>query len=331
MGRSKIIVVGCGVIGLTTAIRLQQQGHDVSILARDDPQRTTSRAAGAYWWPYKVEPLKKVKRWAQASLGIYRLLATIPASGVRFHQHYRFCAVPEEAHYCLAMLDEWEEIDGSRFGVDCLQAFRIVLPLIDVTNYLPFLEALFLSRGGKLETREVDSLESLLDEAKVVVNCTGVWAGALTEDPELFPIRGQTVRVRTPATLPGSVRFVDTGENQILILPRAEDCILGGTAIDGEWSLKPDEATSDRIVEACASIFPELARAERLGETVGLRPGRSEVRLELERHDGGAIVHHYGHGGAGFTIAWGCADDLCVMVDAFLLGCSSHQQEKKGI
>jgi len=49
---------------------------------------------------------------------------------------------------------------------------------------------------------------------------------------------------------------------------------------------------------------------------VGLRPGRPTVRLEEDARDepGPRILHNYGHGGAGITISWGCADELTALV-----------------
>ena len=44
--------------------------------------------------------------------------------------------------------------------------------------------------------------------------------------------------------------------------------------------------------------------------SVGVRPCRDEVRLELEWKEGHPIIHNYGHGGSGWTIVWGCADDV---------------------
>ena len=60
---------------------------------------------------------------------------------------------------------------------------------------------------------------------------------------------------------------------------------------------------------------PQLANAEYVGSAVGLRPARSEVRLELTRLvDGQPVVHNYGHGGSGFTLSWGCADEVARLV-----------------
>jgi D-amino-acid oxidase len=51
-----------------------------------------------------------------------------------------------------------------------------------------------------------------------------------------------------------------------------------------------------------------------LGERIGLRPARhGGPRVETQTVDGGRIVHAYGHGGAGMTLAWGCADTVATL------------------
>jgi len=51
-----------------------------------------------------------------------------------------------------------------------------------------------------------------------------------------------------------------------------------------------------------------------LETVVGLRPGRAEVRVELD-HDSlpVPVIHDYGHGGSGITIGWGCAQDVAAL------------------
>jgi D-amino-acid oxidase len=55
---------------------------------------------------------------------------------------------------------------------------------------------------------------------------------------------------------------------------------------------------------------PALRGARVVGEAVGLRPARPAVRLETEARPRGTVVHCYGHGGAGVTLAWGCAEEV---------------------
>jgi D-amino-acid oxidase len=38
------------------------------------------------------------------------------------------------------------------------------------------------------------------------------------------------------------------------------------------------------------------------------------VRLESEVHGSSRVVHCYGHGGAGVTLSWGCADEVASLV-----------------
>jgi D-amino-acid oxidase len=47
-------VIGCGVIGLSTARVLQDAGFDVTMYARDIPPDTTSNRSGAQWSPTSV-------------------------------------------------------------------------------------------------------------------------------------------------------------------------------------------------------------------------------------------------------------------------------------
>jgi D-amino-acid oxidase len=92
--------------------------------------------------------------------------------------------------------------------------------------------------------------------------------------------------------------------------------VLGGTAQYGDFNTNVSLADRERILAGCCEVFPSLAAAEVVGDWVGLRPGRMCIRVEagaLQRPGGGgdvAVVHNYGHGGSGLTLAWGCAGDV---------------------
>ncbi len=82
MGR--VIVVGAGVVGLTCAVRLLEDGHRVDVVARDLPLETTSAVAAAIWYPYRALPQDKVMAWGTTSYAVFDALAdTDPESGVR--------------------------------------------------------------------------------------------------------------------------------------------------------------------------------------------------------------------------------------------------------
>ena len=95
------------------------------------------------------------------------------------------------------------------------------------------------------------------------------------------------------------------------------DCtVLGGTAQSDDWSLELRESDRETILQKCEAVWPELDRTKIIGESVGLRPSRSEVRLESELVNDTLIVHNYGHGGAGVTLSWGCADEVVSLIEA---------------
>ncbi|MBZ0113469.1 MAG: FAD-binding oxidoreductase, partial [Thermoanaerobaculia bacterium] len=172
------------------------------------------------------------------------------------------------------------------------------------------------AKGARFRVRELQSPAELFPEFDLVINCTGVWARYFVDDEGVFPIRGQTVRVSLPAGLTDSTRLYRRGDDLTLVLPRRHDVVLGGTSQKGNWDLDPRPEDTEAIVRRCTDLVPEIAESEVLGVSVGLRPGRAEVRLELEVAAAGQpVVHNYGHGGGGFTVAWGCANEVVRRVE----------------
>jgi glycine/D-amino acid oxidase-like deaminating enzyme len=81
---------------------------------------------------------------------------------------------------------------------------------------------------------------------------------------------------------------------------------------ESELELEPEPAVAD---PPALLRVPDLSDARVLRFTAGLRPYRAGgVRLELERLGDRTLVHDYGHGGAGITLAWGCADEVLALV-----------------
>jgi D-amino-acid oxidase len=56
----RVIVLGAGVVGLTTAVRLLEAGCDVRVVADAAGEGTTSYAAAGIWFPTHVGPPGKV-------------------------------------------------------------------------------------------------------------------------------------------------------------------------------------------------------------------------------------------------------------------------------
>ena len=75
--------------------------------------------------------------------------------------------------------------------------------------------------------------------------------------------------------------------------------------------LVTDAATIDRLFENAYKVFPELRDQKVIGSWAGIRPYRPLVRVEKE----GKVIHNYGHGGSGFTLAWGCAEEVASLIE----------------
>ncbi|MFF4692909.1 FAD-dependent oxidoreductase [Streptomyces sp. NPDC001307] len=293
-----MIVVGSGVAGLTTAVVLAESGRRVRVWAREPAERTTSAVAGGLWWPYRIEPEPLVGAWALASLAAYEEMAGRPdETGVRLvdgvHRGTR-----------LDELGTWAgRVPGLRAVADGLAAR---LPVIDMPVHLAWLRERLAKAGGVIEAREVTDLAAV--PAPVVVNCTGLGARSLVPDPAVRPVRGQLVVVENPGVTTWFTSVDHSSAASTYFIPQPGGLLLGGTAEEDDWSLEPDPATAAAIVARCAAVRPELAQARVLDHRVGLRPAREAVRLERQPlPDGRTLVHNYGHGGAGITVAWGCA------------------------
>ncbi|ANS69398.1 D-amino acid oxidase [Streptomyces lincolnensis] len=302
----EIVVVGGGVVGLTTAVVLAERGRRVRVWSRDPVEGTTSAVAGALWWPYHIEPVALARAWALRSLDVYEELAARPEeTGVRMVEGVLGEADPDAA-------DAWvtDRLPGLRATTAEEYAGTgtwVRLPLIDMPAHLPWLRDRFVAAGGTIEARTVADLAEV--DAPVVVNCTGLAARELVPDPSVRPVRGQLVVVENPG-IHTFVVSTDADGEMAYFFPQPGRLLLGGTAVEDEWSTEPDPVTAAAIVRRCAALRPEIAGARVLEHRVGLRPARDAVRLEREPLSGGRVlVHNYGHGGAGVTVAWGCAEE----------------------
>jgi D-amino-acid oxidase len=308
------LVVGCGVIGLSTAIRLQEAGLSVRIWTADLPQDSTSSVAAATWYPYKAYPKDKLIDWAKRTYEVFEELAGDPESGVYMREGVQLWREPAPVPWwrsavpCLRRCSEDDLPPGYRDG------YVFTQPVIEMPVYLRYLLQRFTAAGGHVEQLFVRSLEEAKRVSGMVINCTGLGARKLVGDAQMRPIRGQIVHVRNPG-LERCMLDEEGPEGLTYIVPRSDDCVLGGTAEEGLWDTEPEPEVATAIVRRCVALEPHLSGMPVLEHKVGLRPGRPTVRLECEDlADGSSCIHNYGHGGAGVTLSWGCAKEALGLV-----------------
>jgi D-amino-acid oxidase len=316
VARADVIVVGCGVIGLTAAVSLREAGLAANIVTAGLPEATTSSVAAAIWYPYKAYPEDRVLSWGRRTYEVLEELSAIPASGVLMREGVEIWhqQVPDpwwaDAVPHVRRCHEDELPPGYRDG------HSFTAPIAEMPIYLSYLMDRFTASGGSVQQRTLSSLDEV--DARVVVNCVGLGARDLVGDASMRPIRGQIMRVSNP----GLERFIldeDNPEGVTYIVPRSHDCILGGTADEGEWNLQPDPETTKGILSRCTQLEPRLKNAEVLEHKVGLRPGRPAIRLEIvDGPNNVPLIHNYGHGGSGITLSWGCAEETLQIVQESL-------------
>ena len=317
-----IAIVGGGVSGLTCGSLFVERGYRTSIFAETIGQKTTSGAAAALWFPYDAEPAEKVIPWARATFDVLIQLAQNVGTGVSMIELGQFSRTGE------IQIPEWARSLGARpilsgektspvqksTSVPLIPSafrsgFSITVPLMDTTIYLDYLADRFRKAGGEINANiRLNVLEDIDAEFDVVINCAGIGARELVGDADLEPHRGQVVIV--PPHQNFSCAIVCDDPPLMYSIPRRKDCIWGGTNQLSDH-LDVDPAVTEAIISECSQVL-SVEHPKILGQRVGLRPFRkSGVRIEPDRlADGRLVIHNYGHGGSGFTLSWGCADEV---------------------
>jgi D-amino-acid oxidase len=215
---SQIAVIGCGAIGLTSAIMAQRTGAQVTIYARDLlPQTRSARATGS-WTPDSRIALKEAagpafgavwEQMARVSFKTYRQYLGLPGTPVEFTDRYALSDEPfEQAR------EESEKLDTLGFG-SYGDLIRDLTPRgqdmppgatpfpvkyvrrsqnmqFNIADYSHTLMTDFFTAGGKFVRKEFHAPNDLTQlKEKVVINCPGYAAREWWKDESITPVRGQ--------------------------------------------------------------------------------------------------------------------------------------------
>ena len=303
--KSRVAIVGAGVSGLTCAVVFAESGFATSVFAEQIGNHTDSAAAAALWYPYDAGPSDRTIDWALTTYRTLRDLARDPRSGVSIVELRTFSRTGK------IEIPEWAVPMGARplhseIPPAFVRGFALNVPVMDTTIYLDYLAGRFREADGEIHPdRCFGTLEEVDPAFDLIINCTGIGARTLAPDSELEPHRGQVAIVPKMKSL---CAIVCDDPPLMYAIPRANDCVFGGTnQLSNDRTVDP--AATACIVAECSRIL-EIDEPTVLRERVGLRPfRRSGVRLERQQlRDGRPAIHNYGHGGSGFTLSWGCAE-----------------------
>ncbi|KAI8158650.1 hypothetical protein K4K49_004766 [Colletotrichum sp. SAR 10_70] len=325
------VVLGAGVIGLSTAITLRSKypSARITILAEYFPGDYhidyCSPWAGANWCSSAsdnglLESFDRVTFERFKEIAKQTPEAGIKSSPLRmiFDQKIEDAEILSEGTGKLwyddlvggaVSLNENELPKGAVFGLDLPSTF-----VINSQIYLQW------QGGVSLLRRQITHIKEARISADVVAvfNCTGLGSYHLggVEDKAMYPTRGQTVLVEQPIQplkrmYFRSPRRVDKDTTYVFQRPLAGGIVLGGCREDGNWDKNVDPELAKKIMERCCALAPELGRPEDLKvikHGVGLRPNRKGgPRIEAEKGGDGLVIHNYGASGAGYQASWGMA------------------------
>jgi D-amino-acid oxidase len=307
-----VTVLGAGVSGLSSALALTQAGYRVRMLAAKPPEQTTSSVAAACWYPFHLGNYDH--QWAIDAHAHFLRMADDPASGVRMY--------PNKEYLTQRRTDEqlrtdfwWSNLPRMEFArlepheipAGYADGIRFTAPVIRTPTYLPYLQNKLAQLGVTIHIQQIDLFEDLLPDAKLIVNCTGLGSADLCQDTTMYPAQGQIVVVQCDG-INEVIAGTWDAQRPLYIIPRGPDIVLGGTFIIGGRNTTPDESAALDIRNRCEKLVPTLANAKLIASKAGLRPCRQAgPRLQIEQRGQQTIIHNYGHGGAGVTISWGCA------------------------
>jgi D-amino-acid oxidase len=252
-------------------VLLQEAGFDVTIYTKALPPETTSNIAGGQWFPAflfdeeKRTPQFDAQLVAAANYAYRRYQIMVGARyGVRWMRNYACSHHPFRDGGLLGdtspIRDLIPERRDLRAGEHPFSGFEYVrqfdTPIVEPPVYLAAMLDEFRIAGGKVRVGEISDVAAVqaLPE-KLVFNCTGLGARELFSDDELTPVKGQlTILLPQP-----EVQYaVLAGE--LYMFPRSDGIVLGGTHVEGDWSLEPDLAKKQEILAGHAAFFGSFAR-----------------------------------------------------------------------
>lgn len=331
----RVGILGGGVIGLTCAKCLASD-FDVTVVAEKIGYESNSRKATAMWHVYLVPETDLVLRWSQETLEyLLDLYAHEPLAGIELvagTEVFRAGAplIPSWAHIppgfsllTTAEIEKFNEIEDlyrqlqpSLASRPVIWGYRLQAPATDMGIYLPWLERQVIEAGAKFIRRKISSISELSNDYEIIINCSGFGARELASDPNFLPYKGQYfVLKRDPSAPTEYIGDDDNPGGMAYVIPRGHEVLVGGCALEGAEDL---ELTLDyEEVKQRSGLYVPWLRSRNSSDqarapVVCIRPARKDgVRLELDETTYSLpVIHNYGHGGSGFSLAWGCAQDV---------------------
>jgi glycine/D-amino acid oxidase-like deaminating enzyme len=281
-GERDIAVLGCGALGLTSALLLQRAGATATIYAKELPPNVRSSLATGVWSPdsriclqQHATPAFK-QQWeqmARTSYQNYQTFLGLPGSPVEYIDNYLVSdapgAVPAEP--APDSRPPFAELQRELLG-DLIQRGQEFLPgthslgnrylrrnsglMFNITAYTRVLLDDFLANGGRIQVREFHGIEDLAElPQKTLINATGYGARDLFGDQSITPVRGQLTRLIPQAEVNYGLSY-----RGVFFVPRRDGLVLQAVGDNdyygfGDATAVPDRSEAQRAVNTVAELF----------------------------------------------------------------------------
>jgi hypothetical protein len=281
-GERDIAVIGCGALGLTSALLLQRAGARVTIYAKELPPNVRSSLASGLWTPDSRICLEEnatpaFKRlWeemARTSFQTYQNFLGLPGTPVEFIDSYFVSDYPESTRRRPApdsrppFADLQRELIGDLMprGVDFAPGShslgarylrRNSLMMFNLAAYTRLLMGDFSANGGKIEIAEFHTPDDFARlREKTLINATGYGARALFGDQTVTPVRGQLARAIPQPDVGYGLFYKD-----VSFVPRRDGLVFQAVGDSDYYGFDDDTAVADRAeaeraVNTIAGLF----------------------------------------------------------------------------
>ncbi|MBI2680144.1 MAG: FAD-binding oxidoreductase [Candidatus Solibacter usitatus] len=289
-GERDVAVIGCGALGLTSAILLQRAGAKVTIYAKERPPDVRSARATGTWSPdSRVALTKSVssdfpalwEKMCRYSFHTYESYLGVAGNPIEWTDRYMLSdrgpgegAANEPAGESLDFAQYGDRVADLTPGVQSLPsgshpfptryAWRTSSLTFNIAGYSRQLVTDFLLEGGKIERVEFHSPSELNQVAqKVVINASGYGARALWKDESIVPVRGQIAWLIPQPEVNYGVFYKNIG-----VLARRDGIVVqdvGKGEMDGynDASEEPNRAAAESAVQVVAELYGRMTGAGR--------------------------------------------------------------------
>jgi glycine/D-amino acid oxidase-like deaminating enzyme len=285
-GERDIAVIGCGALGLTSALLLQRAGARVTIYAKDLPPNVRSSLATGLFTPdsricleENATPEFKLlwEQMARNSFQTYQNFLGLSGTPVEFIDNYFVSDEPATARRRAVadgrprfadlqrelvpdLLTRGEDFAPGSHSLGQKYLRRNSLMMFNLASYTRLLMGDFGANGGKIEIAEFHSPDDFARlREKTLINATGYGARALFGDQSLTPVRGQLARVIPQPEVDYGIFY-----KGVSFVPRRDGLVFQVVGEDDYYGFNddtaiPDRAEADRAVNTIAGLFPGSA------------------------------------------------------------------------